>query len=241
MPTVLYLDRYHLGDPLFLTGFARDVLAFVEPVALVHGSGEAAERALEAQGRIPAYEGGVIAAETDEDRALVERAARDLNRTIVHTLNDAGVAAVGVEAGSRGLVKAAETGLAAKNVGWFGELLAQRAVPVVAALVSGAPGEPREVSGGAVAGLLAGALSREGDAVLVAFLSKRGSGIPETAVSDGEGLLFEDLPEGVLPEPEAVQAALSVGADVRLVERAALRGGRLGGVRLLSSVDNKSA
>ena len=241
MPTVLYLDRYHLGDPLFLTGFARDVLAFEEPLALVHGSGEAAERMLEAQGRIPAYEGGVIAVETDEDRALVERAARDLNRTIVHTLNDAGVAAVGFEAGSRGLVKATESGLEANNVGWFGELLARRAVPIVAAMVPGAAGSLREVNGGALAGVLAGALDRTVGEVSVVFLSQKGSGIPETAVSGEGGPAFEDLPEGILPEPDAVRAALRAGADVRLVERAALRGGRLGGVRLVGGVDNKSA
>ncbi|MCH7640070.1 MAG: hypothetical protein IH855_11505 [Bacteroidetes bacterium] len=37
---LVYLDAYHLGDPLFLRGFARDVEAHVGPLILVHGSGK---------------------------------------------------------------------------------------------------------------------------------------------------------------------------------------------------------
>lgn len=248
MVSVLYLDRYHLGDPLFLNGLARDVLAFPGPLVLVHGAGEAAERALEAQGRFPEWRGGVLAAESESDRALVERAARDLNRRIVHTLNEAGVAAVRLDAGSRGLLRATETGLEVKkadedtlDVEWFVVLVAQGVVPVVAALLGDAEGAAREVNGGAVAGHLAEALAVEGGTSSVLMLAKSGLNAPEMQVRALGAASLDVIPADAIPEPEAVRAALGVGAEVRFVERTALRSGAAGGLVVTDSVDNKSA
>ena len=217
---------------LFLTGFARDVLDLRAPCLIVHGAGEAAERALEAQGRIPEYEGGVIAVETDADRALVVRAAGDLNRRIAHTLNDAGVAAVRLEASGRGLIRPTDDGIEAGKVGWLRKIVAQGAVPVVAALVGGSAGEAREANGGAVAGVLARALSDAGEVARVIFLTRNGqNGLVEgDSVRADVGL--EMVSERVMEEPEAVRAALAAGADALVTGRSGLRQTPILGTRI---------
>lgn len=222
---VLYLDRYHLGDPLFLTGFARDVLALGVPAVLVHGSGEAAERALEAEGRFPERRGGLLVTQTPEELATVVRAARELNRQIAHALNEAGVSVVRLEGSSRGLLRAAGDGVELGNADWFRPLVAQRVVPVIAALLGGVA-DAREVSGGAVAAALARALG--GPEAAVTFLTPR----PKELPAGQARVALEALPAEVVPEPEAVRAALREGAEVRLIDRGGLRSDPTGGVIL---------
>ncbi len=237
---VLYLDRYHLGDPLFLNGFARDVQALGAPCLIVHGAGEAAERMLEARGQIARWEDGVLVAETPEDRALVARAARDLNRQVAHTLNDAGVAAIPLEAGGRGLVRQDESGVRAENAGWLGDLVAQRAVPVIATLVAADEGGVREANGGGVAGAIAKELAANGTEAVVMFLSTKPLDDSKGGVSVERELVLADLTPGALPEPEALHAALAVGADVRVVQRSGLRKSPLRGVRVVGQGAEKS-
>ncbi len=232
MTYIFYLDRYHLGDPLFLNGFARDVRDLVAPCLVVHGAGEAAERALEARGRTARWEEGVLIAETAEDRALVVRAARDLNRQIAHALNDAGVAAVALEAGGRGLLRHTETGLRVGNADWLREIVERRAVPVVSALVSSGDGGVREVNGGAVAGVLARALAGMEENVVVMFIGKNRLPVPLRSGYEIEETSLENVPHDVFPEPEAVLAALRTGAEVRALERPSLRRKPLDGTRI---------
>ena len=133
---LVYLDAYHLGDPLFLQRFAPIVKAHEGPLALIHGSGEAAERALEAEGLIVPREGGRLKAEGGRQLQIVERATRDLNRQIVEALNEVGVAALRLNAYDRGLVRhAPDDRIVTGKVDWLETLLAQGVVPVVAALL----------------------------------------------------------------------------------------------------------
>lgn len=237
---VLYLDRYHLGDPLFLNGFARDVLNLGAPCLVVHGAGEAAERALEARGQIARWEGGVLVAETEADRALVARSARDLNRQIAHALNDAGVAAVPLEAGGRGLIVQGEAGVKAEKVEWLRKVVAQRAVPVIASLVVQEEGGVREANGGAVAGALAKTLAGEEREVAVIFIGKKALGSGIGSEFEAQRISLADMPVGVFPEQEAVRAALDAGADVRVVERSGLRESPLRGVRVVREIVEES-
>ncbi len=232
MTYVLYLDRYHLGDPLFLTGFARDVLTLGAPCLLVHGAGEAAERALEAQGRFPKVEGGVLSVETEEDRRVVARAARELNRQIVHTLNEAGVAAVGMEASGRGLLRRSETGIVAGKMDWLRDLIIQGAVAVVAAILTDAEGGVREANGGAVAGSLARALAEAEGAATAIFLTKNGQNGFYSQDMQLEEVGAEAVLTGVLPEPDAVLAASEAGADVLVTGRSGLRSEPLKGTAI---------
>ncbi|MEM1042041.1 MAG: hypothetical protein AAGI91_05370 [Bacteroidota bacterium] len=237
MTHVLYLDRYHLGDPLFLNGLARDVLGLGAPCLLVHGAGEAAERALEARGQVVRWDDGVLVAETAEDRTLVARAARNLNRQIAASLNEAGVAAIALEAGGRGLVVQDQAGVRAENVGWLRDLVVQRAVPVVAALTASDEAGVREVNGGAVAGALAAGLADVGTEATVTMLLKQPLRSRENGDSEHAWISLEELAAGALPEPEAVRAALRSGAEVGVVGRSGLRKPPLRGtaVRLAGS------
>ena len=237
---VLYLDAYHLGDPLFLTGFARDVQALSGSCLLVHGAGEAAERALEARGRFPSFEGGVLAVETAEDRRVVARAARELNRQIVHTLNDAGVAAVGLEAAGRGLIRRSERGFFDPNVTWLHDLVTQGVVPVVVALIDGPSGEAEEVNGGAVSGALARSLTTAGTPAAATFLTKSGQNGLFSQVGRLEEAPRSAVEEGLIAEPEALDAALDTGADVLLTSRSGLRADPVEGTRVRGATPKKS-
>ncbi|HEX8386394.1 MAG TPA: acetylglutamate kinase, partial [Rubricoccaceae bacterium] len=107
---LVLLGPYHLGDPLFVSALARDLAARKEGLVLVHGSGEAGERALESRGVFPEAKGGVWQTASDDERADVERSARDLNRRLVHELTEAGVPAVRVMAADRGLLASGDEG-----------------------------------------------------------------------------------------------------------------------------------
>ncbi len=160
---LLYLDAYHLGDPLFLAGFARDVKAHRGPLLLAHGGGEEAERALEAAGFLATRRAGRLETDAPGAGALVERAVRDLNRRIVHELNEAGVAALRILGTDRGLLRLGEGGAVdVGRVGWLAALVSQRVVPVVGLLaerdggaVESAPAETLVGLAGALAGALA--------------------------------------------------------------------------------------
>ncbi len=233
--TVLYLDRYHLGDPLFLNRLARDLAAFQQPILLVHGPGEDAERALEAEGRLPEWRGSVLAVGTPEEAETVGRAARGLNRRIAHALNEAGVAAVRLDGGSRGLLRAGAGGSVEEGeAGWLSPLVRQGAVPVVAALVPD-PAGVHQVDAGAVVAVLAGALGEEGGAPATAVFLKRGGELER----DGERLreaALEDVPQEALPEPVTVRAALDRGARAVLSTVSGLRPEGVVGTRITARV-----
>jgi isopentenyl phosphate kinase len=198
---LVYLDPYHLGDPLFLQRFAPVVKAHEGPLVLVHGSGEAAEQMLEAQGRFVERVNGVLRVD-ETDRPLVERAARDLNRRIVEALGDAGVPAVRVAGSDRGLLRRTKEGhVEAGRADWLRTLIRQQVVPVVAALASDADGGIAEVAPGDVLAALA--------RVLAEYV--------EVAV-----LLLAAGDEGA--DPEVVGRVRSEGVRVRLVGLQALRG-----------------
>jgi len=218
---VLYLDRYHLGDPLFLTGLARDLAAGGPPTILVHGAAEDGERALEAGGRFPVWEGDVLAAPTLEEAMTVERAGRDLNRRIAHALNESGAAAVRMDGASRGLFSVDPAGVRVGDLGWVEALLRQRAVPVVLALSPDGEGPLRQVSGGRLAAALAAALP-EGEAT---FLARK-------PLAEGEVLRLAEIPPDALGEREAVAQALAAGAMPRTVSPRDLRRPDARGARL---------
>lgn len=129
---LVYLDAYHLGDPLFFRSFGRDVQMHEGPMILLHGSGEEAERAFEAKGWLSAEDRASEAA-----RTVTERVTRDLNRRIVHELNEAGISALGVLGADRGLFRRAETGqYAIGNARWLHDLAEKGVVPAVGLLAT---------------------------------------------------------------------------------------------------------
>ena len=238
---VVLLDAFHLGDPLFVSQLARDVAARKEGLVFVHGSGEAGERALEARGVFPEQAGGVWPTTSSAEAAEVERAARDLNRRLVHEMNEAGAPAVRVMASDRGLVARDATAqppgaLRAGKTGWLATLVAQGGVAVVAAFVAGdaardAAGPLAEVDAAATAAVLAGALGADAVALLV---SGRTTGVagPDgvlSAVPLAEAVAGGTLPDAGLAERLVGACAVPVVATLaaRLRDRGTPPGTRI--------------
>lgn len=139
---LIYLDRYHLSDLLFLQTIARTLSA---PGAkrikgiLVHGSAEIAERLLEAEGLILGASNEPITPRNLKEGLLLERALREENRKIVSTLTEEGVAAVGIHGMDKGLVRMGDGGrLEVGKVSWLVQVAEQGAFPVVSSLIENA-------------------------------------------------------------------------------------------------------
>ncbi len=219
---ILLLDDFHLGDPLFATALARDLKARGAGAVVVHGSAEAGERALEAAGAWPEANAGVWRVATEAQAEAVERATRELNRRLVHELNEAGVPVVGAVASARGLVKRDGDGrVAAGRTAWASTLMGQGGVIVLASLVESSDGAAlREVDPAQTAAALADAL---GTAVLV-LTTARADGLPgaggETAdaLSLDAALATERLADGAL-----VTRLVGLGAPVQAVSAASMR------------------
>ena len=211
--TVVYVDPYFLGDPLFVPGLARDLSARDGGLVLVHGSGERGERALESLGRMPRQSDGVWETDDEAGRAAVEQATRELNRSIVHELNEQGVASIRVLAADRGLVKTAAGAVEAGRTAWLAELVRQGVVAVVASLVLRG-GALVEADVAATAAALARALG--GDAFALSTRSV------EAPVS------VRQL-DGAVPDPGAVRRLMGGGAVVRVGPRSLLRSGGASG------------
>ena len=119
---LLYLDRYHLGDEIFINNLAQRMhhAPAGDPLCLiVHGSGEKVERTLESQGFFPERTGGVLDVTEPEQIRLVERAVRETNQKLVATLTDEVVPAVGIQGVDRNLLRLEEGTVTARKVGWL--------------------------------------------------------------------------------------------------------------------------
>lgn len=208
---LLYLDRHHQEDLLFVPQLAR-TLAAAGPrrprTALVHGSGEYVERMLEGQGRfVERAAGGALVPGDAEEARLVERGVREMNQKLVATLTDELVPAVGVQGADRGLLRHDGDAVVLGRGGWLCDLAAQGVVPVVSALAQGAAGASEAAPGAALAAL-AGACS-DGTAVL---LARRGADVvPEDGLRRSADA--DALAEAV-PEPDVLRALAARGVPV---------------------------
>lgn len=154
---VVYLDPYFLGDPLFVPGLARDLAARGSGLILVHGSGERGERALERLGHLPTAADGVWQVTDAESSEAVERATRELNREILHELNEAGVPAIRMTGADRGLLVVGETALTTGRTDWLRQSV-EAGVTIVLAALAERDGKTVEVDAARATGLLADAL-----------------------------------------------------------------------------------
>jgi acetylglutamate kinase len=226
---VVYLDRHHLGDELFLKSLAQHFAegASGEPACiLVHGSGEKVERTLESKGYFPERTDGVLDIETDEQRRLVERAVRETNQELVAALTDEVVSAVGIQGVDRNLLGLDEEGrITASNVGWLAALLKQRVVPVVSALVESDEAGPHEVWAADVVVALAKALSSSFDPVACGFTTADRPGLRD-ATGMKEEVGEDELDEiDELPEPDALRRMHRAGLQVLMTNVQGLLGG----------------
>lgn len=211
---LLYLDRHHLGDDIFMNDLAQRLHQAPpgEPLCLlVHGSGEKVERTLEHQGFFPERTGGVLDVEAPEQVRLVERGMREANRKLVATLTDEVVPAVGIQGVDRNLLQWNAGVVTAPRVGWVEALVKQRVVPVISALVEHPEdGRVREVSAADAAVALAKAFEVVAP-VVVFFTTSSRPGLAGTTEMK-EAIPLDALPEkGPLPEPDAVRHVVRAG------------------------------
>lgn len=216
----VYLDRYHLGDPTFIKNLAHEAgqRPSGEPSSImVHGSGEKVERTLEAQGYFPERVEGVLEVQTAEQRRLVERAVREVNRDLVGTFTDEVVSTVGVQGVDRGLLRLDESGgLHARKTGWIEALVKQRVLPVVSALAR-TPDETevREVASAEALTALAAAFEASFDPKAVFLVT---TGRPGIAGAEGiqPEVALDAVTEEHVPEPDAVRQVHDAGVPVLL-------------------------
>lgn len=230
---LLYLDRYHLGDPLFVKNLAKHITQGPNRECLiVHGSGEKVERTFEAQGLFPERTRGVLNVETREQKQLVERAVREANQEIVGSLTDEVISTVGIQGTDRGLLRlqAAASGegetrgdgapplsadedatLAVGKVGWLEALLKQQVIAVVSALAKSETGV-HEVWTADAAAALARALDDAFDITVVMLSQSDQAGITDATGSREEASV--DAASNQIAEPEAASHLVEAGIPV---------------------------
>jgi len=211
---LIYLDRHHLGDEIFINDLARRMhrAPAGDPLCMiVHGSGEKVERTLESQGYFPERVNGVLDVTASEQVRLVERAVRETNQRLVAALTDEVVPAVGIQGVDRSLFQLDDGTLVAQNVGWVEALLKQRVVPVVSALVHDAGKEQvREVAATDAVAALAAAFDAVAP-VVVFFATGSQPGLAD-ATGVREVVRVDALPGGgALPEPDAIRRIVQAG------------------------------
>ena len=226
---LVYLDRHHLGDSLFLKSLAQHFAEGASgepPCLLVHGSGEKVERTLEAQGYFPERSEGVLETDGEEQRQLVERAVRETNQEIVAALTDEVVSTVGVQGVDRSLLgRGADGTIQAQNVGWLTALIKQRVLPVVSALVDAEEGgHPEEVWAVDALIALARALDASFDPVACALTITDRPGLMD-ATGEREEAGLDDVTDEVVPDPAAVRRLHDAGLPVLLTNLQGLLGG----------------
>jgi acetylglutamate kinase len=224
---LVYLDREHLGDKLFMQGLAQNVSSAPSgepPCVLLHGSGEKVERTLEAEGYFPERTRGVLDVDDPEHLALVERAVREVNQEVVGLLTDEVVSTVGIQGDSRSLLQRDEDGeLVVGKVGWIEALIKQRVLPVVSALAEDATaGRVREIWTADALTAFADAFADTFDVTAVFFTSTDRPGLPAPEDADADRLDTASLPDvdDALPdhvfEPDALRHVARAGIDALL-------------------------
>lgn len=230
---LLYLDRYHMGDPLFLQSLARGLARSqgrLAPCLLFHGSDERAERLLEGEGLFPERRQGVLAVHSVEEAVLVERAIRTSNQKLVALLTDALVSAVGLHGTDRNLLRRSDDALETTGLEWVLDLGRKGVVPVVSSLLQDhASGQVREVALVEAVEAVATSIGRA-EATIVFFTTTNLPGVmdgqtprPLVTLDDLDGM-------EVLPDAEAVGRLSSAGFNVLLTNttRLADPGGPVG-------------
>ena len=217
---ILYIDRYHLSDVLFLRAVAQSLgmRAGKDPFIIVHGSGEEVERKFEAEALFPDRTGGILRPRGPLEVQLFERGMRDTARKLVGLLTDSIVPSVAVAGQDRGLMSRDDGGqLRVNAAGWFSELLDQGVVPVVSAMAAGdTPADLAEIQPALILGSMVQAFSVDG----VAFFSTQGVRVQDGPVERSAKL--DDVREEV-PEAEVAEGLIGSGVVVRLITPTDLR------------------
>lgn len=184
---LLLLDPERVGDTLFVKDLAERLTGWGTegpPRIVLHGSGPQTEQLLESEARfLDRGAGGAVAAETDEDRRLIERSVREINRRLVSLFTFQQVSAVSAHGTERGLLRAAmdggeHGGVQVGAVEWITDLAVRSVTPVVSSLAeTGGEGPAREIPIARAAAELTDALASP--VRVVVFTEESGYGVRE--------------------------------------------------------------
>lgn len=213
---ILYMDRYHGGDMLFLQAFVRAMASrtSVTPVMVFHGAGASVERLFEQEGHFVERVGGVMAPTDQQERVLLERGMRETARKLSALLTDAVIPAVPLMGCDRGMLTTSASGdVHLGNVAWLSGLLEKQVIPVIAGLtIREGTSAVEEVSVARAMAQLVGALSLRG----VALFAKGGR-IPENEAGSRRILWDQFVADGLATEPDVAKQLLRAGVRVHLV------------------------
>lgn len=185
MTTLLFLDDYHVGDPLFLADLGRRLSRRDQGggTVIVHSARDAVNREMEG---IPAGGRSVV----------TERAIREANQGITRRLTEEGVPAVSIQGSDRRLLVRDGT-IRVRQADWLLKSVSLGAVPVISPLVhsiSGIEGAEASECAAAVAHLFGGS----GGVHAVVFCSNRKRGLSvdgalldSVSIADAGG--FDDI------------------------------------------------
>ena len=212
---VLYLDDHHASDALFIQGLARSLAGIDQGrFLLVHGSGEHGRQVLEDRGIFRDRTGGVLAVETPEEHALVERSLRHVNRQITGILTNAVVSSVSLIGSDRGLLVVEGTDLLLRRVDWVEALVEKGVVPVIGSYaLEVESGRTGEVALHRTVAALVNGLS--GSATAVAFTTTNLPGAMRGASPEREWPI-EELDERWVADFPAIHALVSQNIRVLL-------------------------
>ena len=228
---LLYIDRSHLGDPLFVRNLAKHIQQGPSRECLiVHGSGEKVERTFEAQGLFPERTRGVLDVETTEQKRLVERAVREANQEIVGSLTDEVISTVGIQGTDRGLLRLSSsaekeargdgapttpsgegTQITTGKVGWLEALLKQQVIAVVSALAKSESGV-HEIWTADAATALVHALTDVFDITAVMLTTGGRPGVTDATGTRQEASV--DAASSQIAEPEAAEHLINAEISV---------------------------
>lgn len=134
---IAYLDAHSLSDLLFVEKLGR-VLAAARPeipLILVHAVTEQVSQYLDGQNIEHRWVGDELVVADDSRGANLQNVVRYVNRRLVSSLTETGVAASSIQGSDRGLLTLAGDDLAvSRRCGWLSDLAGTGAVPVVSPL-----------------------------------------------------------------------------------------------------------
>lgn len=164
MTTLLFLDDYHVGDPLFLADLGRRLskLGSAGRTLIVHRASEQVAKNLEA-------------ADDDDQDAIVERTIRETNQGVTRRLIEEGVPAVSVQGSDRPLLKMGAT-LSLGSSGWLLGMVDLGSVAVISPLAESDEGV-KSVDPVDVACKIAELMADRGDVQCAVFCSTRKEGL----------------------------------------------------------------
>jgi hypothetical protein len=127
--TILFLDDYHVGDPLFLADLGRRLSKLGESgrTIILHRVEEAVSRALEDAGH-------------EERPTVAERGVREVNQGIARRLIEEGVPAVSIQGSDRGLFRIEDetsSDVVVTGGSWLLQMIGTGTIPVVSPLAKG--------------------------------------------------------------------------------------------------------